>query len=258
MKIISKIKDNLSDNIVMSRRCLHHAFRSIDTLITVIVTPIMMMLMFVYVFGGAIDTGSIDYINFVVPGIVIMCIATGTAYSAVRLNNDITKGIIDRFRSMSIAKSSILGGHVLTSVVFNFFSVVLLMLAALLMGFRTHAGIIEWLLVILILLLYTLAMTWISMMFGLLASSAEGAGAYSYIFLFLIFLSSAFVPINSMHGIIRSFAQNQPMTPIIETIRSLLTGVPAGNGALISVLWCSGILIVSYIATMKVYKNKMS
>lgn len=258
MQIISRMKHKLSDIIVMSWRCMAHAFRSMDTLITVIATPIMMMLMFVYVFGGAIDTGSVDYINFVVPGIVIMCIATGTAYTAVRLNNDMTKGIIDRFRSMPIAKSSILGGHVLTSVVFNGFSVVLVMLSALLMGFRTDAGITEWFLVIAILLLYTLAMTWIAIAFGLLANSAEGAGAYSYLFLFMIFLSSAFVPIKSMHGIVRSFAENQPMTPIIETIRSLLIGTPTGNGALISVLWCSGILIVSYIAAMQIYKIKMS
>ena len=258
MQIISIMKNKLSDTIVMSNRCMSHAFRSMDTLITVIATPIMMMLMFVYVFGGAIDTGSIKYINFVVPGIVIMCIASGTAYSALRLNNDMTNGIIDRFRSMPIAKSSILGGHVLTSIVFNAFSIVMVMLSALLMGFRTDAGITEWLLVIAILLLFTLAMTWISIMFGLLANSAEGAGAFSYLFLFLIFISSAFVPIDSMHGIVRSFAQNQPMTPIIETIRSLLTGSPVGNGALISVLWCSGILIISYIGAMKVYKIKMS
>ena len=188
MQIISKMDKKLSDTIVMSWRCMSHAFRSMDTLITVIATPIMMMIMFVYVFGGAINTGSIDYIDFVVPGIVIMCIASGTAYTGVRLNNDMTKGIIDRFRSMPISKSSILGGHVLTSVIFNGFSVVLVMLSALLMGFRTNAGITEWFLVIAILLLYTLAMTWISIAFGLLANSVEGAVAYSYLFLFLIFL----------------------------------------------------------------------
>ena len=258
MQIITRVKNNLSDTMVMSGRCMRHAFRSMDTLITVIATPIMMMLMFVYVFGGAIDTGSINYINFVVPGIVIMCIATGTAYSAMRLNNDMTKGIIDRFRSMPIAKSSILAAHVLTSVVFNTFSVVVVMLSAILMRFRTQAGITEWLVVIGILLLFTLALTWISMMFGLLANSMEGAVGYSYLFLILIFLSSAFVPIKSMHGIVRSFAEYQPMTPIIESIRSLLTGVPAGNSALISVLWCSGMLITSYIAAMQIYKHKLA
>lgn len=258
MQIITRIKNNLSDTIVMSGRCMRHAFRSVDTLITVIATPVFMMLMFVYVFGGAIDTGSVDYINFVVPGIVIMCIATGTAYSAMRLNNDMTKGIIDRFRSMPIAKSSILAAHVLTSVAFNAFSVAVVMLSAILMGFRSQAGITEWLVVIGILLLFTLAMTWISMMFGLLANSMEGAVGYSFLFLILIFLSSAFVPIKSMHGIVRSFAEYQPMTPIIESIRSLLTGVPAGNSAIISVLWCSGMLIASYIAAIQIYKHKMA
>jgi len=155
---------------------------------------------------------------------------------------------------MPIAKSSILRGHVLTSVVFNTFSIVLIVLSAVLMGFRPHAGITEWFLVTFILLLYTLAMTGISMIFGLLASSAEGASAFSYLFMILIFISSAFVPIESMHGIVRSFAQNQPITPIIETIRSLLMGEPAGNGVLISVLWCTGILIASYIKQCKFIK----
>lgn len=258
MKIFSSIENILSDSIVMSGRCLRHAFRSIDTLITVVAMPIILMLMFVYVLGGAMDTGSINYINFVVPGIILYAIASGTAYSAFRLNKDVTSGIFDRFHSMPIAKSSILGGHVLTSLVFNMFSAVLILLFALVIGFRPAAGIAEWLLVIGIVLLFTLALTWLSVTFGLLASSNEGAGAYSYFLLILLFISSAFAPTDSMPKIVRAFAEHQPMTPLIETMRSLLLNKSVGNHALIAVLWCLGILMVSYIAAMQVYKRKMA
>ena len=159
MPITLRIRNNFSDMVVIAGRCMRHAFRSIDTIITVVAMPVLMMLMFVYVFGGAIHTGSANYINYVVPGIVLMCIASGAPYTSVRLSSDITTGIVDRFRSMPIAKSAILTGHVLTSVVFNMSSSVIVMLFALLIGFRTGAGITRWLLVIVILLLFTLALT---------------------------------------------------------------------------------------------------
>ncbi len=258
MNILSSIMDKLSDSIVMTGRCLRHAFRSIDTLMTVVAMPIMIMLMFVYVLGGAMKTGSINYINFVVPGIILYTIASGTAYTGFRLNKDVTSGILDRFHSMPISKSSILGGHVLTSVVFNMFSAVLVLLFALLIGFRPGAGILEWLLVIGIMLLFTLAMTWVSVTFGLLANSGEGAGVFAYFVLLLLFISSAFAPTESMPRIVRAFAEHQPMTPLIETVRSLLLNKSVGNNALIAVLWCVGILIVAYIAAMQVYKRKMA
>ena len=175
MQTAPNIKNHLSDMVVISGRCLRHAFRSIDTLITVVAMPVVMMLLFVYVFGGAINTGTAAYINYVVPGIILMCIASGTPYTSLRLNIDVTSGFVDRFRSMPIAKSSILTGHVLTSVVFNMFSAVLVTLFAVLIGFRPEAGFAGWLLAIGILLLFTLAMTWLSVVFGLLAKSAEGA-----------------------------------------------------------------------------------
>jgi len=258
MKIISGMKYNLSDTAVMSGRVLRHTFRSIDTLITVVAMPIMTMLMFVYVFGGAMDTGSIDYINFVVPGIVLFTIASGVAYTALRINNDVTGGIFDRFYSMPISKSSILGGHVLTSLVFNTFSTVLVLLVALLVGFRPEAGITGWLLVFGILLLFTLAMTWVSVIFGLLANSGEGAAVFSYPLLGLLFISSAFAPTESMPGIVRIFAEHQPMTPIIEAVRALLVNELVGNNALIAVIWCTAILIISYIAAMRIYTHKVS
>jgi ABC-2 type transport system permease protein len=258
MTTLSGIKRNFSDTTVLSGRMMRHTFRSIDTLITVVAMPIMILLLFVYVFGGAMNTGSRNYINFVVPGIVLFTIASGIAYTAVHLNNDVTAGIFDRFYSMPISKSSILGGHVLNSVVFNMFSVLLVLLVAFVIGFRPEARLAEWLLATGLVLLFTLAMTWVAVTFGLLANSAEGAAAFSYPLLFLLFISAAFVPTASMAGIVRTFAEYQPMTPIIESVRSLLMGEPVGMNALIAVIWCMGILIAFYFAALQIYKRKIS
>lgn len=252
----SRVRNDISDMAVIAGRCLRHAFRSIDTLITVVAMPIMMLLLFVYVFGGSINTGNVNYVNYVVPGIVLMCILSGTPYTSVRLNMDVKRGIVDRFRSMPIAKSSILAGHVLTSVVFNMFSSLMVILFAFITGFKPQAGLMDWLLVLGILLLFTFAMSWLAVVFGLLAESSEGAGVYAYIILVMLFISSAFTPTDSMNKALRVFAEHQPMTPIIEAVRSLFLNVPVGNNALIAVLWSIGILVFSYIASMFVYKRR--
>ena len=246
------------DTFVMAKRSLRHTIRSLDTIITVAITPIALMLLFVYVFGGSFgaSSGSVSYINFITPGIVIMCVVSGIAYAALRLNNDMTKGIINRFRTMPVASSSILGGHALSSVLSNLFSVVLVMIVAFLVGFRSDAGIAEWLIFTGILVLFTLATTWLAIVFGLLAKSAEGAGAFSYILLLLLFISSAFTPTDKMNPVLRAFADHQPMTPIIETMRSLLINGSAGESAWLAVAWCAGLLVVSYLLALRIYKNK--
>jgi ABC-2 type transport system permease protein len=248
--------DTLHDTWITSKRSLRHITRSLDTIITVLAMPIATMLMMVYVFGGAIDTGSITYIDFVVPGVIIMTVASGIAYAAYRLNLDIQKGFVNRFRSMPVASSSILGGQVVSSVLSNLFSVVMVMIVALIVGFRPGAGVVAWLLFSGLLLLFTTALTWLAVFFGLVAKSAEGAGAFSYIVLFLIFISPAFIPTGKMNPVLRAFANNQPMTPIIETMRSLLINGTAGTSFWLAVVWCVGLLIVSYIFALKVYKNK--
>lgn len=244
------------DTWVMAKRSLRHTTRSLDTIITVVAMPIGTMLMMVYVFGGAINTGPIKYIDFAVPGVIIMTVVSGIAYAAFRLNNDISKGFINRFRSMPVASSSILGGHVVSSVLSNLFSVVMVMVVALLVGFRSGGGIATWLLFGGILLLFTSAMTWLAMVFGLLAKTAEGAGAFSYILFFMIFVSPAFIPTTKMNAALRAFANNQPMTPIIETMRSLLVNGSAGKSAWIAVSWCAGLLIISYLLAIRVYKSR--
>ena len=246
----------LRDTWVMTKRSLRHTVRSMDTIITVAAMPIAMMLLFVYVFGGSFNTGPIKYIDFVTPAIFIMTIASGIAYAALRLNNDMSRGIINRFKTMPVAPSSILGGHAVSSVLSNLFSVLLVLLVALLCGFRSSAGLAEWLICGGLVLLFTTATTWLAIVFGLLAKSAEGAGAFSYILLLLIFVSSGFTPTDKMNSVLRAFAENQPMTPIIETMRSLMVNGTVGPHLWVAIVWCVGLLAVSYVAAIRLYKTK--
>jgi ABC-2 type transport system permease protein len=247
----------LSDTWTMTRRSLRHTTRSLDTIITVVLTPIALLLLFLYVFGGALgtQTGTVKYIDYITPGVLIMTVASGIAYAAVRLSMDLQKGIISRFRTMPLAPSSVLSGQALSSTLSNLFSVLLVMIVAIIVGFRSPAGAIAWLSFIGVLILFTLATTWMAMFFGLLASSVEGAGAFSYILLLLIFISPSFVPTDSMTPVLRGFAEHQPMTPIIETLRSLLTNGTGGGQAWIALAWILGILIVSYTLALSIYRR---
>lgn len=248
----------IKDTWTMTKRSLRHILRSPDTIITVVLMPIAMMLLFLYVFGGAIGqtTDNVSYVNFITPGIIIMAVVSGIAYAAVRLSLDMHKGIISRFRTMPVAPLSILAGQVASSTLSNLVSSFLVLAVAFAVGFRSAAGPGEWLLFVLLLVLFTLATTWLAIFFGLLAKTVEGAGAFSYILLLLIFISPAFVPANSMTPILRRFAENQPMTPVIETMRALLTQGTAGGSVWTAVAWCVGILFVMYIASLWVYKHK--
>ncbi len=248
----------LRDTWTMAKRSLRHTVRSMDTIITVVATPIVMMLMFVYVFGSSFQQaiGGGEYINFVVPAIIVMTVVSGIAYAAVRLSMDLQKGIINRFKTMPVAPSSILGGHALSSTLSNLFSSLLVLLVAFLIGFRSDAGILEWSMFAALLTLFTLATTWLAILFGLFAKTMEGAGAFSYILLFLIFLSSGFTPVDNMHPALRWFAENQPMTPIIETMRSLLTNGVVGDSAGVAIGWSVALLAVSYALALRVYKTK--
>ncbi|WP_214630318.1 ABC transporter permease [Paenibacillus agaridevorans] len=245
-----------SDMRVMLGRSMRHVFRSMDTIITVCITPIAMMLLFVYVLGGAIQTGTDNYVNYLLPGILLIAIASGISYTAYRLFLDKQRGIIERFHSMPIARSTVLWGHVLTSVVSNAISVVVIILVAIMMGFRSSAGILSWLAVAGILALFTLALTWIAALAGLSAKTVEGASAFSYPLIFLPFISSAFVPTESMPMAVRVFAENQPVTSIVSAIRALLAEQPVGHDIWIALAWCLGILIVAYLFAMRAYKRK--
>jgi ABC-2 type transport system permease protein len=244
----------LGDTGVLTGRSLRHILRSPDTIITTAVTPIALMLLFVYVFGGAINTGSDEsYIDYMLPGILLITIASGVAYTAYRLFLDMQGGIFERFQSMPIARSS-----VLTSLVSNLVSVAIIVGVALIMGFRTGASVGAWLAVAGILVLFTLALTWIAVIAGLSAKTVDGASAFSYPLIFLPFISSAFVPTDSMPGPVAWFAENQPVTSIVNTIRALFAQEPVGSDIWIALAWLVGILLVAYALAVAIYRRKMS
>ncbi|GAA5056713.1 ABC-2 type transport system permease protein [Thermocatellispora tengchongensis] len=251
-------KHFFGDTTALLGRSLRHITRSPDTIITTAVMPIAMMLMFVYVFGGAINVGGASYVNYMLPGILLITIASGIAYTAFRLFMDMKTGIFERFQSMPIARSSVLWAHVLTSLVANLVSLVVVVLVALLMGFRSGAELAAWLSVAGILILFTLALTWIAVIPGLTAKTMEGASAFSYPLIFLPFLSSAFVPTATMPGPLRAFAEHQPVTSIVNAIRALFTEQPVGTDLWIALAWCVGILIVAYVFAMTAYRRKIS
>ncbi|GAA2851838.1 transport permease protein [Actinoplanes cyaneus] len=245
------------DTAVLLGRSLRHIARSPDTIITTVITPIAMMLLFVYVLGGAIRTGTGSYVNYLLPGILIITIASGISYTAYRLFLDLQGGIFERFQSMPIARSAVLWSHVLTSVVANLISLVVVLLVALAMGFRTGADVLGWLAVAGILVLFTLALTWLAVIPGLTASSVDGASAFAYPLIFLPFVSSAFVPTESMPGPVRAFAENQPVTSIVDSLRALFAGQPVGSGIWIALAWCLGILAVAVAFAGLIYRRRV-
>jgi ABC-2 type transport system permease protein len=248
----------LGDMNVMLKRSLRHVTRSPDTIITVTIMPIAFLLLFRYVFGGAIQANTDNYTNYLLPGVLLIAIASGISYTAFRLFNDMQGGIFERFHSMPIARSSVLWGHVLTSVVSNAISVVIIVLVALAIGFRSSAGLLAWLAVAGMLALFTLTLTWIAVIPGLTAKSVDGAAGFSYPLIFLPFISSAFVPTETMPAPVRAFAENQPVTSIVNSIRALFEGQPVGNDIWIALAWCVGILVVAYVAAMRVYRRKIA
>src|ERR1700728_4219849 len=246
------------DTAVLTGRTMRHVTRSLDTIITTAITPVALMLMFVYVFGGAISTGTVSYVDYMLPGILLITIASGIAYTALRLFTDKQGGIFERFQSMPIAPSSVLWAHVLTSLAANVIALVVVIGVAVAMGFRSSAGVLAWLAVAGILILFTLALTWVAVIPGLTAKSVDGAGAFSYPFIFLPFISSAFVPTATMPGPVRAFAANQPVTSIVNTIRDLLAQQPTGTSSWTGLAWCLGILVVAYALAMVAYHRKIA
>ena len=251
-------KHFFGDTSVLLGRSLRHILRSPDTIITTTVMPIAFMLLFVYVLGGAINSGSDSYLSYLLPGILVITIASGISYTAFRLFLDLKGGIFERFQSMPIARSSVLWAHVGTSLVANLISLLIVVLVALSMGFRSGAGILAWLAILGILLLFTLALTWIAVIPGLTAKSVDGASAFSYPLILLPFISSAFVPTDTMPGPVRAFAEHQPVTSIVNSIRDLATQQPVSNDIWLALAWCVAILIVAYAFAMVVYRRKFS
>jgi ABC-2 type transport system permease protein len=241
---VSRPVSAVNDSLTMAARCLRLSRRNIEALMTSLTLPIMLMLLFVYLFGGAIHTGT-KYVTYVVPGVLLLCAGFGSSLTAVSVTQDMAGGIVDRFRSMDIGGAAVLGGHVVASVVRNFASTVLVFGVAFLIGFRPHASALDWLGVVGILLIFVAAFSWLATAFGVLAKSPEAASGFTFLMMFLPYPSSAFVPVNTMPSWIHGFARHQPTTPVIETIRGLLLGTPVGSSPWQALAWCAGILVVS-------------
>ncbi|GAB2684089.1 ABC transporter permease [Thalassiella azotivora] len=248
----------VTDTAALTGRTLRHVTRSVDTIITTAVMPIAIMLLFVYVLGGAIEAGDEPYVTYLLPGILLITIASGVSYTGFRLFGDLDSGIFERFQSMPIARSGALWAHVLTSLVANLVSLAIVVAVALLMGFRSGAGVTAWLAVVGILVLFTLALTWVAVLAGLSASSVEGASAFSYPLILLPFVSSAFVPTESMPEPVRWFAENQPVTAIVDAVRALLADRPVGDDLWVALAWCAGLLVLAYGVALAAYRRKIA
>jgi ABC-2 type transport system permease protein len=237
------------------KRSLIHTLRTPDALIMATVFPIIMMFLFVFVFGGAIE-GDGNYVNYVVPGIILLCAGFGAASVAVDVANDMTAGIIDRFRTMPLRASAVVTGHVITSLLRNLVATSIVIAVAIGLGFRPDATLGEWVFVFLLIAGYILAMTFLFAAIGLAASSPEAASGYGFIVMFIPYVSSAFVPVDTMPEWLRWVADNQPLTPIIETVRGLLLGTDIGDSAGLAVMWCAIILVVAIVWTTVAFRAK--
>src|SRR5580700_2498228 len=244
------------DLLTMSGRSLRMSRRNIEGLMTSVALPVLLMLIFVYLFGGAINTGT-AYVTYVVPGVLVLCAGFGSAMTAVSVCNDMTTGVIDRFRSMDVSGAAVLGGHVVASVVRNAVSTALVLGVALLIGFRPHTDPAAWLAAAGILLMFILAISWLSAAVGLFAKSPEGASGFTFLLSFLPYPSSAFVPIKTMPVWLHGFASDQPVTPVIQSIRGYLLGQPVGNSAWFALAWTGGILLVSVVLCVVMFQRRV-
>ncbi|MET0693141.1 MAG: ABC transporter permease [Propionibacteriaceae bacterium] len=240
----------------MVARELRRSSRSVDSLISSFAIPVCIMLVFVVVFGGAIEADG-SYIGYVVPGVLVLCLGFGSAITAVAVAQDMTSGTIDRFKTLPIFASSVLFGHVLASVLRNLAACVPVLAVALLLGFRPAAGGLGWLAAIAFILLIVVSFTWLSCLAGLVLS-VDAAASINFVFLFLPYVSSGFVPVDTMPVWLHGFAQHQPFTPIIETLRSLLNGVSPGSSLGLALVWLGVIWLVSYVGASWVYRRRTS
>jgi len=236
-------------------RSIRHTLRNGEALVMAIALPTILMLMFTYVFGGAIDPSG-GYVDYVVPGTILTCAGFGASYTAVAVTTDMTRGIIDRFRTMPIGGVAVLVGHIVASLVKNLVATAIVVGVAFAIGFRPDAGLLEWLGVVGMIALWILAITTLFASIGLAAGSPDAASGYGFILLFLPYVSSAFVPISTLPGWLQPIAEHQPVTPVIETIRALLLGTPLEGPWLVAVAWCVGIIVAGIAWGAWLYRRK--
>lgn len=252
---VDRSVSRLTSTVVFIGRSLRHTVRNVEALTMAILLPIMLMLLFTYVFGGAIDQGG-DYVNYVVPGIILLCAGFGSSSTAVDVADDMTNGIVDRFRTMPLHANGVITGHVVASLVRNLLATGVVIGVALAVGFRPTANVAEWLGAIGVVALFILAITWLFAAIGLAAKNPTAASGYGFALLFLPYLSSAFVPTDTMPSWLQWIADNQPITPVIETIRALLFGTDAGTRPLWALGWCLAIIAASYLWAALQFRRK--
>ena len=255
---MSTLSLTLRDSATMLRRDFRHSLRNLMMTISGLLTPTVMLLLFVYVFGGAMGAGlgGGTYINYVAPAIIIMTVGSGCATTAINLCMDMNEGIITRFRTMAISRASVLTGQVIGSLIRTMITIALVTGVALLVGFRPTTSLVAWITALGLIVLFTFAITWMGVVFGMIGKTPAGANSLSLVFqLLLPFTSSAFVRPDSMPVGIRWFAQYQPFTPVIDTLRGLLLGTPIGNSAILAVAWCVVLALVGYLWARAVYNR---
>ncbi|MFD0560568.1 ABC-2 type transport system permease protein [Stackebrandtia endophytica] len=245
----------VGDILLMTGRSIRRSLRQVDNLLAGVFVPVMMMLLLTTVFGGAMSTGEFDYVDYVVPGVLLMCAGFGAAQVTMSITYDIQQGIVSRFRTMNVLPSAVLIGHVFSALLRNLASLALATGVAVLIGFRPEADLLDWLAATGILSFFILALSGLSALFGLLIKSVDAAYVPSFFFLFLPYVSSGFVPVETLPGWLQPVAEHQPMTPLIESVRSFLLGTPLGNNAWIAIAWCTGILVVSAVTTSVVWRR---
>jgi len=248
----------IQDSYIMFKRCLRKAMRSPEAVIVALVVPVVMMVMFGFVFGGVADLGEISYINFIVPGIIIQCVVNASQTSAYSVYNDMTTGIIDRFRSMAISKSAFITGHVVMSVMRSVVVTAATIGGAFVIGFRPVASATDWLIASGILFLFIIAITWITVIIGLVAADNESINGFAFLFMVFSFISSAFAPTDTFPAALRIFANAQPMTPIINTLRALMLGFELGADLWIALAWCVGLIAGGSMLAVRIYKSKLT
>lgn len=244
-----------TEELVFVGRSLRHSARNAEALLMAILLPVLLMLLFTYVFGGALDPSG-DYVNYVVPGIILLCAGFGAASTAVDVSTDATSGIMDRFRTMPIRSSAVVTGHVVASLARNLLATAIVVGVAVLIGFRPTAGPVEWLLAVAVVAAYILTITFLFAAIGLASGSPEAANGYGFILLFLPYLSTAFVGAETLPSWLRGFAEHQPVTPVIETLRALLRGTPGGDAPLLALLWLGGLLAASVVWVVTQFRRR--
>jgi ABC-2 type transport system permease protein len=245
----------VQDTLAMIGRSLRRSLRTPDTLIMGIALPVILMLLFVYVFGGAIQTGQAAYVDYVVPGIILLCAGYGAATTAVSVASDMTDGLMNRFRTLPVRPVAALTGHVVESVVRNAVSTALVVGVAYAAGFRPTAGLGEWLAVAGLVALYVLALTWVAVAIGIVASGPEAANGFTFAIMFLPYVSSAFVPPESMPRVLEVIATYQPVTPVTDTVRAWLIGAPGGQ-PVVALAWCAGLLVVARLVAAWLFRRR--